>query len=235
MTRLPVLTVLALLCLLAIAPLSSAQTSSSRAVDACVSCHGDFSSVLPKAHPTVKENGLGACLQCHSIGQAGDAKKNGFSSCIHLTHLGSKLHIDCKACHTYVPGKNFGLIGQSISWGAPKDDDMAVIKKEFTSWADSNYTDHLHAKAMIDCAGCHGKQMPLLGTTVENSRCLVCHGPQEQLATKSVPKDFPERNPHRSHLDEIPCAVCHHAHGAAKAYCLDCHQNFNMTIPGAGQ
>jgi predicted CXXCH cytochrome family protein len=235
MTKLPALTVLALLCLAAGAPSTSAQTSSPRPPDACESCHADFSSALPKVHPAVKENGLGACLQCHSIGQAGEAKKNGFSTRIHLTHGGSKLHMDCKACHTYVPGKSFGLIGQNISLGAPKDDDMAAIKHEFTSWANSSYTDHLHAKAMIDCAGCHGKEMPLLGSTVENSRCLVCHGPQEQLAVKSAPKEFPERNPHRSHLDEIPCALCHHAHAEAKVYCLDCHRNFNMTIPGAGQ
>jgi predicted CXXCH cytochrome family protein len=235
MKRLSALIVLALLCLVAAAPCSSAQTTSPRSADACESCHADFSSVLPKEHPTVKEKGLGACLQCHSTGQTGDAKKNGFSTRIHLTHGGPKLHMECGACHAYVPGKSFGLIGQSNSWGAPNDGDMAAIKQEFTSWANSSYTDHLHAKAMVDCAGCHGKEIPLPGSTVENSRCLVCHGPQEQLANKSAPKDFPERNPHRSHLDEIPCALCHHAHAAAKAYCLDCHRNFNMTIPGAGQ
>jgi hypothetical protein len=35
---------------------------------------------------------------------------------------------------------------------------MAVIKEVFASWLNSSYTDHLHAKAMIDCAGCHGKE-----------------------------------------------------------------------------
>ena len=119
MKRLSALIVLALLCLVA-APSSSAQTSSPRAADACESCHADFSSVLPKEHPAVKENGLAACLQCHSIGQAGEAKKNGFSTRIHLTHGGPKLHMECTACHTYVAGKSFGLIGQSNSWGRRK-------------------------------------------------------------------------------------------------------------------
>jgi hypothetical protein len=133
-----------------------------------------------------------------------------------------------------MPGKSFGLIGQSISWGAPKDEDMVVMKEEFASWVNSSYADHLHAEAMIDCAGCHGKDVPLLDTTVENSRCLACHGPQDQLAARSTPKDFPQRNPHDSHLGEIACTVCHHAHAESKAYCLDCHRNFAMEIPGAG-
>jgi len=227
-------TLLALLGLVSGAPASS-QPGNPPPLDACVSCHADFASVLPKGHPQVQEPGLGACLKCHSVGQSGDAKKNGFSTRIHLTHAGSQLHLDCTACHTYAPGNSFGLIGLSASWGAPKDDDMAAIKEIFASWADSSYTDHLHAKAMIDCAGCHGKEVPLLDTTVDNGRCLACHGPQEELARKSAPKDVPKRNPHQSHLGDIACTVCHHAHSASKVYCLDCHKNFKMTIPGAGQ
>ena len=225
---------LTLLCL-TLSPAASAKPSSAQThSDGCVACHADFSSVLPKGHPAVSGAGLDSCIDCHSIGQAGEAKKNGFSTRIHLTHAGPQLRLECVACHSYVPGKSFGLIGQSISWGAPKDEDMAVIKEMFASWLTSSYTDHLHAKAMIDCAGCHGKDAPLLDTTVENSRCLACHGPQDQLAARSTPKDFPQRNPHDSHLGEIACTVCHHAHAESKAYCLDCHRNFAMEIPGAG-
>ena len=131
-----------------------------------------------------------------------------------------------------MPGKSFGLIGTDVSWGAPKDDDMKAMKEILASWAKSGFMDHLHAKAMVDCAGCHGKEAPLLDTTVENSRCLACHGPLEQLARKSAPKDFPKRNPHDSHLGDIACTVCHHAHAVSKAYCLDCHKTFKMKIPG---
>ncbi|HBL25170.1 MAG TPA: hypothetical protein DDZ40_13815, partial [Deltaproteobacteria bacterium] len=42
--------------------------------------------------------------------------------------------------------------------------------------------------------------------------------------------DFPDRNPHKSHLGTIDCVVCHKAHQSSKAYCLDCHKNFNMKI-----
>jgi len=220
---------------LVLSPAASAKPlSSPTSSDGCAACHADFSSVLPKGHTAVAGTGLAACIRCHSTGQAGEAKKNGFSTRMHLTHAGPQLHLECISCHSYVPGKSFGLIGQSISWGAPKDEDMAVIKEMFASWLNSSYTDHLHAKAMIDCAGCHGKEAPLLDTTVENSRCLACHGPQDQLAARSTPKDFPKRNPHDSHLGDIACTVSHHAHAESKAYCLDCHRNFAMKIPGAG-
>ena len=225
---------LALLCLTSSPAASAKPFSSQTPSDGCAACHADFSSMLPKGHPAVKGTDLSSCIDCHSIGQVGEAKKNGFSTRIHLAHVGSQLHLECVACHSYVPGKSFGLIGQSISWGAPKDEDMVVMKEEFASWVNSSYADHLHAEAMIDCAGCHGKDVPLLDTTVENSRCLACHGPQDQLAARSTPKDFPKRNPHDSHLGEIACTVCHHAHAESKAYCLDCHRNFAMEIPGAG-
>ena len=232
-TKLTSLITLVLLCLLLSSAASAKPLSSPTPKDGCVACHADFSSVLPKGHPAVEGDGLASCLRCHSIGQAGKAEKNAFSTRIHLTHAGPQLHLECVSCHSYVPGKTFGLIGQSISWGAPKDEDMAVIKEVFASWLNSSYTDHLHAKAMIDCSGCHGKDIPLLDTTVENNRCLACHGPQDQLAAKSTPKDFPKRNPHDSHLGEIACTVCHHAHAESKVYCLDCHRNFTMKIPGS--
>jgi hypothetical protein len=225
---------LALLCLV-LSPAASAKPfSSATPSDGCAACHADFSSVLPKGHPTVKDADLSSCIRCHSIGQAGEAKKNWFSTRIHLAHVGSQLHLECASCHSYVPGKSFGLIGQSISWGAPKDEDMAVIKEMFASWLNSSYADHLHAKAMVDCAGCHGKETPLRDATVENGRCLACHGPQDQLAARSTPKDFPKRNPHDSHLGEIACTVCHHAHAESMVYCLECHRNFAMKISGAG-
>jgi hypothetical protein len=233
--RTNLLIAVAVLCLASCAVASAKPSSAQKPAKACVSCHRDFSSVLPKGHPEVKKTGLDACVSCHALGQAEDAKKNAFSTRIHLTHTNPQLKLQCTACHTYVPGKKFGLIGQSTSLGAPKKDDMAAIKEKFASWQNSSHTDHLHAKAMVDCAGCHGKETPLLDATVENARCLACHGPLEKLASKTEPKDLPKRNPHNSHLGEISCTVCHHAHSASTVYCLDCHKTFKMTVPGAGQ
>ena len=225
------LIMVAWLCLVFSQAASAKPATSQIPSDGCAGCHADFSSVLPKGHAAVNGTGLASCLTCHSLAQVGEAKKSAFSTRIHLTHASPQLNLECVACHSYVSGKSFGL-GQSISWGAPKDEDMAIIKDVFASWVKSNYTDHLHAQAMIDCAGCHGKEVPLPDTTVENGRCLACHGPKDQLAARSRPQDFPKRNPHDSHLGEIACTVCHHAHAESKVYCLDCHANFAMKIPG---
>jgi hypothetical protein len=192
--------------------------------------------VLPKNHPEIGQASFAACAKCHILAtEGGTAQENGFSTRIHLAHEGAKVSLDCTVCHSYVPGKSFGIIGQSIAWGAPKEDDLAAMKESLNSWAQSNHTDHLHAMAKIDCGGCHGKEAPLLDTTVENSRCLSCHGPLEKLAAKTTPKDLPGRNPHKSHLGDVACTVCHHAHSDSSVYCLNCHNNFRMTIPAGGQ
>ena len=41
----------------------------------------------------------------------------------------------------------------------------------------------------------------------------------------------PDRNPHKSHLGDIACTVCHHEHSPSKVYCLDCHARFDMKLP----
>lgn len=199
----------------------------------CAGCHADFASVLPKGHPAVKGNTLAACAPCHEPKLTGKPEKNLYSARMHLGHLPPKGKLDCKACHTWTPGKSFGLIGIKGSWGAPTKEDMKAMREIFESWASSNFMDNLHAKAGIVCAGCHGKNLPKLDDTVENPRCIACH-PMDKLVEKTAPKDFPDRNPHKSHLGDIACTVCHKAHSASKTYCLDCHRNFEMKkIPGS--
>lgn len=167
----------AVICLAWCAVASAEPSETQEQADACTSCHPDFSSVLPKEHPEVKKLGLETCTSCHFLEQTEDAKPNAFSTRIHLTHTSPQLRLECTDCHAYLPGKSFGLIGQSTSLGAPKNDDMAVIKEKFASWQASSYMDHLHAKAMVDCSGCHGRGIPLSDATVEDARCLTCHGP----------------------------------------------------------
>jgi hypothetical protein len=201
----------------------------------CKTCHADFAAVIPKGHPPVKGGDLQSCMTCHKPDMAGAAKKNVFSAKMHLAHLPPKGNVDCLTCHRWSPGKDFGLIGKKESWGKLTKEDMALMKEIFSSWAGSKYTDNLHAKAGIACANCHGKDLPKPDTTVENSRCLTCHGPMDKLALKTEPKDFKDRNPHKSHLGEVACTVCHKAHAESKVYCLGCHQKFKMKIQGAGQ
>jgi len=236
MTRLRAFSLFFMLCTLVSGALASSKPVNSQPVAGpCATCHADLALVLPKSHPQIDHASFATCAECHIKVTEGTAEVNKFSTRIHLAHESAKNSLDCIACHSFVPVKSFGLIGLNISWGAPSDDDLAVMKESLISWAQSNHTDHLHATAMIDCGGCHGKETPLLDTTVANSRCLSCHGPLEQLAAKTSPKGLPERNPHKSHLGDVACTVCHHAHTSSTNYCLTCHSNFKMTIPAAGQ
>jgi CDGSH-type Zn-finger protein len=227
-----VLVMAALLCLPYIMADDRPAEAAKPAAASCRSCHADFASLLPQGHPPAQGTNLAACTSCHVPDREGTAKKNAFSSRLHKAHVVPKGPLDCTACHTWVPGKNFGLIGQKGYWGAPTKEEMGLMKQIFTSWASSSYTDNLHAKVGIACAQCHGKRLPKADDTVENSRCLACHGPMDTLAQKTEPKDFKDRNPHKSHLGDIACTVCHKGHSESKIYCLGCHQNFKMKIQG---
>jgi len=207
---------------------------STPAADPCSKCHPEMAKTLPKGHVEVPKGGLEQCVVCHK--NSGAAEKNAFGTRVHLAHEGDKQKLECSACHSYTPGKSFGLIGQKESLGAPKDEDMALMKQEMASWAGTGFTDSSHAKAQVDCAGCHGKELPLSDVTVENDRCLACHGPIEKLAAKTANKEFPKRNPHASHYgSDIACTACHHAHEASVVMCADCHKLWKMTIPGAAK
>jgi hypothetical protein len=199
----------------------------------CKACHADWGSVLPQGHPAVKGANLATCTGCHKPDPAGEAKKRPFSARIHLAHVAPRGPLDCKACHSIAAGRSFGLVGAKGSLGTPSKEDLAILQEVVGSWADSANTDHLHAKAGLACAPCHGSALPKADDTVGNERCLACHGPMDALAKRSEPKELKDRNPHRSHLGEVACTVCHKAHAESKVYCLDCHRKSTMTIPGA--
>jgi hypothetical protein len=227
-----VLSSVALLCLPYLMAGDRPVEAANPATASCKACHADFASVLPKVHPPVKGTELPVCITCHVPDLSGTARENAYSARMHKAHIAPKGSLDCTVCHAWVPNKRFGLIGQKGSWGAPKKEDMDLMKEIFISWASSGHTDTLHAKAGIVCTQCHGKELPKADDTVENSSCLNCHGPMEKLALKTEPKDFKDRNPHKSHLGDIACTVCHKGHAESKVYCLGCHKQFEMKIPG---
>lgn len=196
----------------------------------CNNCHTEVTSLVPQGHPPINGNEATSCMACHNSDRVDLGKKNGFFTQIHLAHLPLRENVHCLSCHSWSPGTSFGLLDGKESWGSPAKEDMDVLKEIFESWAASNFLDNLHAKASLSCANCHGKDMPKLDSTVTNAKCLDCHGPIDQLAQKSEPADFKDRNPHRSHLGEIDCTVCHKAHSESKIYCLQCHVKFAMSF-----
>jgi len=210
-----------------------AKTGAVSKQQTCVSCHSEFSSILPTTHPRVAGKDIKTCTPCHVPDPQNKAKPRPYSAKLHLSHMQPGNELDCLACHTWKPGKAFGVKGAKKPSGVLSRENMDQTKKIFASWAASKYLDAHHGKKNVTCSGCHEK-LPEPGDSVENDRCLICHGDMEKLARKTEPKNFPDRNPHKSHLGTINCTVCHKAHEASKTYCLECHKNFEMKIPFGG-
>jgi hypothetical protein len=197
----------------------------------CIACH-DLKSVLPEDHNPVIGKDITGCLTCHPPGKPAKAGPNPFSARIHRAHIGSKAKVDCLVCHTWIAGKSFSLVKQKISWGAPSWKAMDLIRKIASSWSDSSLLDSLHARRHVTCMGCHGEKLPAKDDTVENDRCLACHGTYDKLAEKTASPQFPKRNPHKAHVIGLACTKCHHVHSESKVYCLECHPTFDMKISG---
>ena len=87
----------------------------------------------------------------------------------------------------------------------------------------------------LACQKCHGDEVaPDDNQTVENRECVACHEDYPAMAELSAKKLTNKAiNAHGSHLGpEIACTSCHQGHQESKAYCLHCHTNFSMPMPG---
>ncbi len=217
----------------AVVALAVGGATAAPAQPACTPCHRDFTAVLPQGYVPVEGRDIRACLGCHSPADAGQPAPNPFAAKLHRAHENGTTKLDCTTCHTWNPGKSFGLPGTGVSYGTPSAEEIAVVKEVAYSWAASLYLDARHAKAYVSCAACHGRTLPAVGDRVENARCFKCHGSYADLAQQTTDPAHPDRNPHQSHLGEIACNACHKAHSPSSVYCLGCHPKFTMTIPGA--
>jgi fumarate reductase flavoprotein subunit len=215
--------------------LEGGQTWAARQPSSCPACHKNLRSALPQGHSSVSDRDISVCLTCHGPKNPEQPEFNPFGARIHRAHIRSQPKVDCQICHTWVPGKSFGLFKQKGSWGNPSKTAMDLIRQTSYSWSNSSFLDSLHGKKNITCGGCHGKRLPSKDDTVDNDRCLSCHGSYEKLAEKTASVEFPKRNPHKSHLVALACTKCHKAHSVSRVYCLECHQGFQMKITGGSQ
>lgn len=198
----------------------------------CTSCHDDLAELLEKSHPETTAESMGECLTCHKREEGRKRGQRPFSAKVHRAHINEATSVECTDCHTWSPDKSLGLPGRKAPLGTVSDQEMASLRKIFLSWTSSSYLDGLHSRKDVTCFSCHGEKIAEAGDLVESDRCLYCHGPWDRLLQKTAPTDFPDRNPHQSHLGEIDCTVCHKGHTASSVYCLGCHKNFTMKIPG---
>lgn len=192
---------------------------------ACRKCHDQWSDVLPNAHEPVGNVKFAACMQCHAPQGWGAAAKNTFDAHLHLTHLSNKTSENCFNCHQWKPGAGLALIGVSGQWGRFSQEEFSTLRQTYASAVGSRFLDNRHLAQGVSCAACHAHGV--IGQA-PNATCLSCHGPMEALIEKTAPQLHPDRNPHKSHLGEIDCTVCHAQHGPQKIYCLECHPKFDL-------
>lgn len=103
----------------------------------------------------------------------------------------------------------------------------------------NNHLAGIHNKQFeTSCADCHGKTMIPKDNAVEiNQNCVACHGDYPELAEITAKKaKNPDINVHNSHLGpEISCTTCHQGHKESVTYCVNCHTNFDLPIPGGSK
>ncbi|MBS1125913.1 MAG: flavocytochrome c [Nitrospirae bacterium] len=124
------------------------------------------------------------------------------------------------------------LIVSLFSWScaSAKKEGPTAGKTEKPAAAGAFLAD-MHAKKQVNCDACHGTGGNVVDDNEQpvNSNCIKCHGALSDMAKKATG----HINPHKSHLGEINCTVCHHSHVASQVYCLNCH-DFAMNISASG-
>lgn len=90
-----------------------------------------------------------------------------------------------------------------------------------------------HKDKGVACTSCHEKGS--LNQRPPDTTCTGCHGSYAELAKKTAHLENPKagiQNPHKSHIGEARCTVCHKNHAPSVLYCNQCHSpKFDMKVP----
>jgi hypothetical protein len=138
----------------------------------------------------------------------------------------------CRACHPVTVCE--------LPAGHPEIDDSdeelcTRLRSVFEAVSQGRFLAASHAAKNVSCRECHDGEMPEVGADVENETCVSCHEYYDARSRLTKAGAVEGINPHKSHLGEIACSVCHRAHGPSRAYCLECHSDFHMPMPGKKQ
>ena len=115
-----------------------------------------------------------------------------------------------------------------------------VMQPYVKGYHDDNILAHKHAEANVACIDCHDNGLsdkiqetvwyvtddfddPPQKRAFDNDMCIKCH----DIDTIKAKTNFPEGNPHDSHLGDLVCSDCHYSHEKSKAACQQCH-NFDF-------
>lgn len=76
-----------------------------------------------------------------------------------------------------------------------------------------------------DCDICHETTEPPKGDWVDPEKCFNCHDGWDSLAEAT--ESYGMYNPHKSHLGEPDCSICHKGHEPSVMYCSTCHKTLD--------
>jgi hypothetical protein len=128
------------------------------------------------------------------------------------------------------------MTGQAAAEMKLSAEDAELLRKAAADAAAPVHLAGIHASELgLDCMACH-RDNPVPDDTASqaNASSVACHGGYDKMAAFSKKKSKNAGiNVHDSHLGlEIGCTACHQGHKESKAYCLYCHTNFDLPIPG---
>ncbi|MBU1055777.1 MAG: cytochrome c3 family protein [Proteobacteria bacterium] len=101
------------------------------------------------------------------------------------------------------------------------------------SGSDNSPNINKHKDQDTTCESCHEKGSPPVRPG--DVTCMNCHGSYTELAEKTANLENNKagiQNPHKSHMGEARCTLCHKNHVPSVLYCNECHSpKFDMKVP----
>lgn len=175
-----------------------------------------------EVHDTMRAQGNVTCRSCHEPASIKPASQTG--QVVHAS-LPEGNKVACVDCHRNVVHSRPGSLSAT--------DERAAVKRAADDFVHSPHLANIHALQNLTCSSCHSSDIiPDANATTVNAQCVGCHGNLEKVALNFKGPSY--LNPHASHLGNIPCTSCHFGHQESKAYCLNCHTNFDMPMAGGG-
>jgi NapC/NirT cytochrome c family, N-terminal region/Cytochrome c3 len=159
------------------------------------------------------------CKSCHTLTSIRPASQSG--QAVHAA-LREGQKVACIDCHV-------NLVHPPTAPVAATDEWWKMVKRASDDWAHAPHLAKIHGKQSFACSTCHGNDIVPANTTAIDAQCVNCHGGLEKVALSFKKQG---RNPHASHLGNLPCTTCHMGHKESKPICLTCHTNIEMPIPG---
>jgi hypothetical protein len=185
----------------------------------CSACHDDGAGILPSSHKNHDIRNTASCVGCHFLN--GKAKPLGEK--IHLVHVrkGVDTIKNCHSCHEATTGGEVAFPQWSMKVSAER---MEKLKALVISSMTSTYLDHRHQGKGVSCMACHAKPDYIEGRKEVDTQpqCVKCHGDYPAMIAKTAKSRY-DKNPHKSHLPDVPCSACHHGHQAFEDICSPCH------------